>query len=194
MTEILKINRRLNLVLEVTRPDNAVVHVHSVPISRETYDSHWLFLHKVVSRIYGQGFHAGAALRIGYRMMAALAKEMQIEQQINEGLFAEMWRLTNVVYYDNGGKKTAMFFDVMRNNTILDDEDIEEVQNAICFFTSASWVHGREEREGMYQLFREAGMPITSLDFTAWSNSFPMSTANENIGEKMKPEGSLVPS
>lgn len=189
----LKINRRLNIVLDVTRSDNTIVHVHSIPITRETYEANWLFLHKTISRIYGQGFHVGAALRIGYKMMQALAKEMQIEQQINESLFAEIWRLTNVAYYDKGGKVTATFYDVMRDG-ILDEDDIEEVKNALCFFTSASWVHGREERDGMYELLREAGMPITSSDFTDWNSSLPMSMENENIGEKMKPEASLVPS
>ena len=40
----MKIDRKLNLVLSVTRDEGVEVFVHSTPISRAIYESHFLVL------------------------------------------------------------------------------------------------------------------------------------------------------
>ncbi len=71
----MKIDKRLNIVLEVERQGEPSVFVHSMPITKATYDQHTLILAQTVSFMYQKGIGAGICARIALNMMRRLAKD-----------------------------------------------------------------------------------------------------------------------
>jgi hypothetical protein len=55
----MKLDRRLNLVLSVTREDGTEMWVHHTPIRREIYEQHFLVLTKTISAMYEEGLPPG---------------------------------------------------------------------------------------------------------------------------------------
>lgn len=186
------INKRLNLVLSVERLDKSVVHVHSVPISREIYESHYTFITMVMSSMYSDDFSPATCSRIAYLRMRELGSKEENKARfgdIDKTLLAEIWRLTNVLVPGERGWETVPFYEVMeraQNQGPLDLDDVREVQNYICFFTAASWGHtSRGEREAMYDVLTRYGALITPSDVTVHRTSLSISSPEENIGEKL---------
>lgn len=185
------IDKRLNLVLEVEREDKSTCYVHSVPISRNMWKTHYTFLSMSINSLYADGFPPSTCARITYNRMLEIAEEQKERfGDLQKTLFAEIWRLTNVIVPGENGYETVPFYNAMRDEKLLDADNVEEVQNFICFFTAASWVHGlsRKEREAFQQLMTSGfGVQITSLPVTEYKNSIPISKQEENIGEKETP-------
>jgi hypothetical protein len=185
------LDKRLNLVLEVERDDKSIVYVHSSPISRNLWKTHYTFLSMSINSLYADGFPPSTCVRIIYNRMLEIAEDNKERfGDLQKTLFAEIWRLTNVLVPSDQGFETVAFYNAMRDENILDQDNVEEVQNFICFFTAASWVHGlsRKEREAFQQLMTKGfGVQITPLPVTEFKNSIPILKQEENIGEKETP-------
>jgi hypothetical protein len=185
------LDKRLNLVLEVERDDKSICYIHSAPISRNLWKTHYTFLSMSINSLYADGFPPSTCARIIYNRMLEIAEQQKDRfGNLSKTLFPEIWRLTNVLVPTDQGFDTVSFYDAMRDPKILDQDNVEEVQNFICFFTAASWVHGlsRKEREAFQQLMTKGfGVQITSLPVTEYKSSIPISKPEENIGEKETP-------
>jgi hypothetical protein len=178
----MKIDKRLNLVLEVELEDKTSAFVHHTPISKEQYDMSYLFLNDVVYSLYSKFPNPIVCSRICHRHMTKLAADNPEYKTIFTNLSDDAWRLTNVAMPVQGeGFKPFPFFDVMQRK-LLSEEDIEEVKSFILFFTAASWVHGRKERGGLYEIFNGAGVQTTSLVFMEYVRSLPTLKTAENSG------------
>jgi hypothetical protein len=192
----LKLDRRLNLVLEVTTDEDKTVWVHHTPIRREVFEMHFLVLTKVMAAMYEQSLPPPMAQRIALLMLRKTAKAMgeQVEQEVEVGLLPEIWRTTNCLVQGAAGAAWTMLplEKVIADKTISED-DAWEVRNHICFFTAASWVHKRDELvEMIYPLLGTSGSQTTSLTATEWIASLPISTPAENTGATATP--SSIPS
>jgi hypothetical protein len=180
----MQINKRLNLVVEVERGDGMIVHVHSTPVNRQIYERHYTFISKALTSLYADGMAPGACSRIAYLRMKELAEnEPDRFKNVEQTLFAEIWRLTNVSVPTDRGWEQVPFFELLQDgNPHMDADDVAEVQNLICFFTLGSWVHGRQERQGMYDLLTQNGVLTTSSPFTEYHRSLPISNKGESSG------------
>lgn len=195
----MKLDRRLNLVLTVDRADGSTVYVHSTPVSRQVYEAHYTFIHKVMSSLYEDiGANPVAIQRIVYLRMremidndAKLRPQQQMFAGVRQGFLEEVWRLTNVIVPGPGGYETIPFVEAEQNGT-LDDDDVEEVKNDICFFTATSWIHRGKERLGMYELIDQSGGQTTSLHATEFQRSLPTLKPVASTGATAIP--SLIPS
>jgi hypothetical protein len=185
------IDKRLNLVLEVERDDKTVCYVHSIPISRNLWKTHYTFLSMALNSLYADGFPPSTCARIVYQRMQEIAeKEKDRFGDGPKALFAEIWRNTTVRVPTDQGYEHILFYDIMRNDKIFDADNVDEVQNFICFFTAGSWVHGlsKKEREAFQNLLTKGfGVQITALSATEYMNSVQTSKPEENIGEKEIP-------
>lgn len=182
MPQQVNIDKRVNLVLEVERDDGSVVHVHSVPIGRNVFESNYMFISKAMGEMYGDLSNPAGAMRIAYiHMKSMIERDKPRWDNVTASLFSEIWRLTNVMMPGERGWETIPFYDVMQQK-LLSDDDISEVQNFICFFTAASWVHSRRERKGMAFLMENSGGQLTSLDSTEYRNSLPTLKADGSSG------------
>jgi len=182
----LKIDRRLNMVLQVERGDGSIIHVHAMPVSRQVYETYFTVMAKTLSTMYADfGSRIGTCARVAALSLKKVATEdgqWDGPSGVGIGLMGEIRRLTNVVAPTPQGWTTLPFHDAVQQK-LLDDEDVSEVENAICFFTLASWVHKRQELGSMiYPLVNQWGAQTTSSSVTEFAASLPTSTAAENSG------------
>lgn len=190
----MKIDKRLNIVLTVQRETGGDIHVHSMPISREIYEAHFLLLSKTISSMYSEGLPYGTCCRVAMLMLKRIADELDgrdpngvpVNRQAVDTFLAEVWRLTNVAMLTDTGWQTRPFQQAM---TQMDPEDVAEVQNYLVFFTAASRVHkmtelSSEKPPGMYVIWRASGAVLTPLTVTEYANSLPISMPAENTGVK----------
>jgi len=179
-----KVNRKLNLVLSVETEDHGEVHVHSTPISRETFEDNFLVISRAFTQVYTNGLGPVTGPRVAALLLRQEAEKMEIWERTRQSLMSEIYRLTNVIIAGDNGWET-MPFDIARKRGLLDDAAASEVENCIVYFTCASSIHLKEELkvalEGLRTLW---GAQTTSLNVTEYMNSLPISTQEENIGEK----------
>lgn len=177
----MQIDKRLNITMEVEDGDGNSLHVHHAPIMQNIFEQHALFIGKAMNIMYEEGLHPAMCTRIAYITMRDLSRADRFKN-IENTLFAEMWRLTNVLMPVKGrGWETVPFYELI-NNRGMDPRDIMEVQNFICFFTAAYWLHGKKEREDMFVILANSGVQTTSLDVTDYRSSLPTLTQDANTG------------
>jgi hypothetical protein len=183
------INKKLNLVVPV-ETENGKIWVHSVPISREIFESNYLLITKVLSNLYANGIGPAMAPRIALLILKDTAKEMNDQKDISYDLMQEIYRLTNFLMPDPtgvGGWRTIPFIEVKRQK-LVDETSISEVENAIVYFIVASAIHLKGELPMAYSgLERIWNAQTTSLNVTEYGRSLMTSTPGVNTGEKSAP-------
>lgn len=200
MATVVSINKKLNLVVPL-ETDAGKIWVHSVPLSREVFEANFLVLTKTLSAIYVNGLGPAMAPRVAAMMLRDTAKEMEIEEQVQNNLILEIYRLSNVLLpQPTGGWQTVPFGEV-KMKKMVDEDSLSEAENALVYFIVASAVHIKKELPMAYQGLKQIwNAQITPLNVTAFSNSLMTSTGDENTGEKpaipnpMVPRVSSVPS
>jgi hypothetical protein len=182
-----KINRRLNIVDEVTTDDGTTIYVYSQPVRREIWEQHYLLMTKGLASIYEGNLPPTMGARIALRMLRTTADSMgpDVREQLDTLLLPEIWRLTTVLIPDKeqGGWATLPFEKSIKDGYI-DEDDAEVIRNQLAFFTCASWVHTRGElKEMIYPMMTVAlGAQIVSLTSTEFLNSLPTATPAANTG------------
>jgi hypothetical protein len=187
-------NRKLNLVLEIERDGGAKLFVHSTPISREVFEANFIAIGAAISILYREGLHPTLCTGMTYLAFKKLMTEKPEQYgALDQMLLQEIWRLTNVAVPTPKGWETVPFGEAMQApGKYLDEEEIAEIMNFLCYFTAASWVHGQKELRGVYEVLKTLGAQTSSLDYTAFLSSLTTSKAAENTGETAKP--SPIPS
>jgi hypothetical protein len=186
----MKIDRRLNLVLETEAPDGTPVHVHSVPISRAIWEANYRLITKTVVTLYGDGLAPGAATRVAMLYLKDTARSMDDAglgqplafNRAMTALLNEIWRLSNVLMINKSGGWEALPFQEVMDKKLLDDDTMSEVENTLVFFTLASWFHQDRERQDLYTLMKAYGAQIVSSDITEFQSSLPTWTRDGNSG------------
>jgi hypothetical protein len=182
-----EINRRLNIVDEVTSADGVTIYVHSTPVRREIWEQHYLLMTKTIARIYEENLPPTMGARVALRLMRTMAQSMgdAVLDQLESLLLPEIWRLTTVLVPDkeNGGWQ-QLPFEKATKDKLIDDDDEDVIRNHLAFFTAASWVHTRTElREMIYPMMRAAlGAQIVSLTSMEFLSSLPTATPTANSG------------
>lgn len=178
----MKIDRRLNLVLEVERMDGTSVHVHHVPIAKEVYDAHWAILHDTVNALYMKKYLPPMAVRTGMKMLLSEAERTGVLEAVQKDLLPHIWKTTTLIVPGSGATPMEI---AMASKSILDAEDIEEVQNYLVFFTAASWVHPRKELgKLLYPMLQDSGALFGSWSYMEFVTSLQTAKKEENSGEK----------
>lgn len=182
----MNIDKKLNIVIPVTRSDGAKIYVHASPISSEVFESYFLPISKTFSAIYAEGLGILAGPRISALMLKKVSKDLGMwdgPSGVEKGLMAEIHQRTNILAVrDKGGWETIPFHEA-RTRGILESADLSEVENSIVFFTAASSMHRREELtdvlDGASRLW---GARVTSLNCSEYGSSLQTSIETENSG------------
>src|SRR5215469_2485025 len=176
------LNRKLNLVLTVDT-EKGPVHIHSVPISRETFEDNFLVISRAFTAVYTNGLGPVTGPRVAALLLKQEAKTLNVWERTQQSLMAEIYRLTNVIAPGSNGWE-QMPFDVARKRGILNDDDAAEVENCIVYFTCASSIHLKAEmevaRDGLKTLW---GALTTLSNVTEYMRSLPTLTPEETTGE-----------
>jgi hypothetical protein len=172
---IVRINERLNLVLTIDRADGTTAYVHSTPISRDIFNQHFLILTKTLNALFSEGFGPAICQRMAARMLQQVAGDRWPDVQ--QSLMNEIHRLSIAVVPGQRGWETMPYEDAVKRK-VFDADDLDTVENALVFFTAASWVVPLRELGDMIYPMLET----TSSNATAFAASLTTSTEAENSG------------
>lgn len=182
----MRIDKRLYLIIPVTRADGSEIFVHSSPISSDLFDKYYLPIAKTFSAMYSQGLGALAGPRIADKLLRQMSQDLGVwdtQDGVQNGLLAEIHRLTNVLMPGKQGWVTVPFYDAKRQKQ-LDAEDCAEVEAAVVFFIVASAMHHRSHLLGLLEGAMSLwGAEVKSLTCTEFRNSLPTSTKGASTGE-----------
>lgn len=178
----MEINRKLNLVVPVYQDDGSTVHVHAMPISRDVFKKYHLVIAKAFARIYNQGLGFVAGPRVAAMLIRDAAEEMGVTDDVEQGLMAEMRRLSNMLVLGKTGWEQVPLQEALDRKQISDD-DADEVENAIAYFTLASSMHKKSElRDHLDGASKLWGGLVTLSTLMEYSASLPTSTKAATTG------------
>jgi hypothetical protein len=182
-----KIDNKLNLIIPVYDEDmkTIVAYVHSTPIDAGVWDKYWEPMSIAFTRIMAGGHGAVGGPRIADKMLRKVAQELGVWEGIGgveNGLIEEIKRRTLVLApRESGGWEQLPFHEACK--TILCQEDGEEIQGALVFFTLVSWGNRRGARKQMLEIAMELwGARVESLSYTEFRDSLPTLIVTANTG------------
>ena len=182
----MEINAKLNLVVPLFRGDNPYAFVHSMPLSRDTFEANYLLISKTFKSIHDEGLGVIAGPRVAHLLLREIAARNEMTDAYT-ALMNEIRRLSNVVIGSRDGWEVVPYHEAVTKK-LLDDEDYSEVEGAIVFFIVASAMYRRlvlgtvlEGATGIWSA------QTSSLNVTAFASSLPTSTKAASTGETSTP-------
>lgn len=183
----MKIDRKLNLVVPITREDGTTIYVHAMPISREVFERYFIVISKAFSAIYTEGLGYVAGPRVAAMLIKDIAQRNKMwdgDEGVAQGLVAEWRRLANMLVLGAKGWEAIPFQEALDHGTI-DADDASEVENAIAYFTVASSMHRKQELsaafDGVSNLW---GAQTVSSSYTEYMNFLQTPIAPASTGAK----------
>ncbi|MCO7414076.1 MULTISPECIES: hypothetical protein [Enterobacter] len=194
----MKIDKKLNLVTNITREDGSIVYLHVTPFPYEVVEEHCLLLGNLFTNFISQVGGLGAA-RVAAMM---LRKKLKREQELNAdngqhgpNIVDEIQRLTSVVWNDGGTWKTTSFDAAMKQGIISPDE-YREVEGEVVFFMVSSAIQKAQLiAPTVGSVIGMFGGQLESLSVTAFRDSLLTSNPPTDIQtQSAQPETSYIPS
>jgi hypothetical protein len=180
-----RISKELYLVVPVVAEDGNTIYVHGTPISRAVFETNYLVLARTFTALYSQGLGELSGPRVAAMVLRDVAKDLgtwEGQTGVEKGLMAEIKRLANVIVPGRADGAVPLVDAISQG--LLDEDDASEVENALVYFTVASRMHKKTDREA---LLRGAATlwhaQISSLRCTEYSASLQTSTVTESSGE-----------
>lgn len=195
---IVKIDKKLNLVTNITREDGSIVYLHVTPFPYEVVEEHCLLLGNLFTNFISQVGGLGAA-RVAAMM---LRKKLKREQELNAdngqrgpNIVDEIQRLTSVVWNDGGTWKTTSFDAAMKQGIISPDE-YREVEGEVVFFMVSSAIQKAHLiAPTVGSVIGMFGGQLESLSVTAFRDSLQTSNPpTDTQTQSAQPETSYIPS
>jgi hypothetical protein len=194
----MKIDKRLNFVLPVTRVDGTEIYIHSTPIDSNCFRTYYRVLAKAFSVVMWElGPMSGP--RVADKVLEDVATEMgQWETEpggaagVKQGLIADIQRRTSVVAPSDRGWEPIPYHEAVQRQ-ILEPDDVAEVGSALVFFTAGSHMFRERERSMMLSALKHWSARIESSNATEFANFLSTSTAVASTGER-PPTSSPTPS
>nr|WP_286087722.1 hypothetical protein [Enterobacter roggenkampii] len=201
---IVKIDKKLNLVTNITREDGSIVYLHVTPFPYEVVEEHCLLLGNLFTNFISQVGGLGAARVAAMMLRKKLQREQELREEANQQaqqaqraptIVDEIQRLTSVVWNDGGNWKTASFEVAMKQGIISPDE-YREVEGEVVFFMVSSAIQKTQLiAPTVGSVIGMFGGQLESLSVTAFRDSLltsnpPTDTQTQNA----QPETSYIPS
>ncbi|EOU6962437.1 hypothetical protein ACN58J_000189 [Escherichia coli] len=194
----MKIDKKLNLVTNITREDGSIVYLHVTPFPYEVVEEHCLLLGNLFTNFISQVGGLGAA-RVAAMM---LRKKLKREQELNAdngqhgpNIVDEIQRLTSVVWNDGGTWKTTSFDAAMKQGIISPDE-YREVEGEVVFFMVSSAIQKAHLiAPTVGSVIGMFGGQLVSSSVTAFRDSLQTSNPpTDTQTPSAQPETSYIPS
>ena len=176
----MQINSALNFVLPIKNDENGetLVWAYHTPISTEIFQANYRIIAETNARIWGKGLKYAAT---GGARIAALtlkdvskadAEEYGLEEELAPALLADIKRLTIILAPAEGGTGFVPIpVDLAIQRKIVEQEDWDEVESSIVFFTVGYAMAKRAGRAEFCELISSRiGGSITSsspMEFVA---------------------------
>ncbi|EPT9064994.1 hypothetical protein ACVTKE_000777 [Enterobacter asburiae] len=194
----MKIDKKLNLVTNITREDGSIVYLHVTPFPYEVVEEHCLLLGNLFTNFISQVGGLGAARVAAMMLRKKLQREQELRDETNQQaptIVDEIQRLTSVVWNDGGTWKTTSFDAAMKQGIISSDE-YREVEGEVVFFMVSSAIQKAHLiAPTVGSVIGMFGGQLASLSVTAFRDSLltsnpPTDTQTQNA----QPETSYIPS
>jgi prophage DNA circulation protein len=185
----MKIDKRLTLVVPIPRGEKELLYVHSTPVSVDVFRQYWEVVGQTMNALYSRGFGQFSP-RFACEMLKKIAAENggasaagQAAElaRVEKGFLAEIRRMTNV--FALGDKGWAMVpLDDARKSGVIDEDEADEVDNAIVYFTCASRSHLKSQLEELRGALSLWSARIESLSCMEFKRSLQTSIEDVNTG------------
>lgn len=201
---IVKIDKKLNLVTNITREDGSIVYLHVTPFPYEVVEEHCLLLGNLFTNFISQVGGLGAARVAAMMLRKKLKREQELMDEANQQaqqaqqaptIVDEIQRLTSVVWNDGGTWKTASFEVAMKQGIISPDE-YREVEGEVVFFMVTSAIQKAHLiAPTVGSVIGMFGGQLVSLNVTAFRDSLQTSNPPTDTQTlSAQPETSHIPS
>lgn len=178
----MRINKKLNLVVELEDGAGNPYFVHAVPFSREAFEVNYLLFSQAFSKMIESGIQVTAGPRVAGMVLKDLATT-QGNKEAYDAIIAEIKRTSTVIKGGTDGFVGKNMSSAVAHGDI-DEDDLAYIESTICFFilTSAMW---RGEKLAASLAFMRGlwGVQTTFLSCTDYISSLRTSTTDESSGE-----------
>lgn len=195
---IVKIDKKLNLVTNITREDGSIVYLHVTPFPYEVVEEHCLLLGNLFTNFISQVGGLGAARVAAMMLRKKLKRDQDLSaEQGQQGptIVDEIQRLTSVVWNDGGTWKTTSFEVAMKQGIISPDE-YREVEGEVVFFMVSSAIQKAHLiAPTVGSVIGMFGGQLVSSSVTAFRDSLLKSNQpTDTQTQSAQPETSYIPS
>ena len=186
-----KIDRALNLIIPLDSEKHGRLYIHSTPISRDIYKANYRVLARTFAQMQADGVTVAAGPGIARLALESVSREMGQSERDPEGIWPhvqrevvnEIIRLTNVAVPTADKGYESMPLSTAYAREIFDTEDRDNIEGTLAFFCLEASLHPRDLATAM--LSHVGGMwgfRVTSLRFTEFLSSLPISKPGESTG------------
>lgn len=200
----MKIDKKLNLVSNITRSDGSIVYLHVTPFPYEVVEEYCVLLGNLFTNFIAQVGPLGSARVAAMMLRKRLRQDMEARKQDNQSLAEppqtltivdEIQRLTVVVYRDDGQWKTAPL-EVAFKQGIIDPDEYREVEGEVVFFMVSSAIQKANLiAPTVGTVIKMYDGQLTSSSVTAFRDSLLTSKPDTDTPtQNAQPETSYIPS
>ncbi|HDU5759478.1 TPA: hypothetical protein ACR8UQ_005198 [Klebsiella variicola] len=200
----MKIDKKLNLVTNITRDDGSIVYLHVTPFPYEVVEEYCVLLGNLFTNFITQVGPLGSA-RVAAMMLKKRLKQEQ-EARLEDGkslsdlpksltLVDEIQRLT-VVIHNVGGQWKTTPLEVAFNQGIIDPDEYREVEGEVVFFMVSSAIQKANLiAPTVGTVIKMYDGQLTSSSVTAFRDSLQTSKpVTDTPTQNAPPETSFIPS
>ncbi|ENW7730648.1 TPA: hypothetical protein OUA47_004627 [Klebsiella oxytoca] len=191
----MKIDKKLNLVTNITREDGSIVYLHVTPFPYEVVEEHCVLLGNLFTNFVTQVGPLGSA-RVAAMMLRSRLKKAQAEG-LPDGptIVDEIQRLT-VVIHNVGGQWKTTPLEVAFNQGIIEPDEYREVEGEVVFFMVSSAIQKANLiAPTVGTVIKMYDGQLTSSSVTAFRDSLQTSKPDTDTQtQNAPPETSFIPS
>lgn len=191
----MKIDKKLNLVTNITREDGSIVYLHVTPFPYEVVEEHCVLLGNLFTNFVTQVGPLGSA-RVAAMMLRSRLKKAQAEG-LPDGptIVDEIQRLT-VVIHNVGGQWKTTPLEVAFNQGIIEPDEYREIEGEVVFFMVSSAIQKANLiAPTVGTVIKMYDGQLTSSSVTAFRDSLQTSKPDTDTQtQNAPPETSFIPS
>jgi hypothetical protein len=183
---VVQLNSELNLVFPIRFADDGtpLMYAYNTPISTEVFQANYRILAAVNAEIWKKGINNAAAFAtVANLMLLDVAKVDALQwgtEDMGKAFLAEIQRLSYILAPGANGFE-MLPINVAIERKVIDQEDWNEAESAIIFFTSGWSMLPRAVRLPFAKrMTLHIGGSITPLPPLEWVKSLPRSTPDES--------------
>lgn len=191
----MKIDKKLNLVSNITRSDGSIVYLHVTPFPYEVVEEYCVLLGNLFTKFISQVGGLGAARVAAMMLRQSLKAEIDSGRQAGPTLVDEIQRLTVVIHNDGGQWKTVPL-EVAFKQGIIDPDEYREVEGEVVFFMVSSAIQKASLlAPTVGTVIKMYDGQLTSSSVTAYRDSLQTSNPDTDTQtQNAPPETSYIPS
>lgn len=191
----MKIDKKLNLVTNITRDDGSIVYLHVTPFPYEVVEENCILLGNLFTKFISQVGGLGAARVAAMMLRQSLKAEVDSGRQAGPTLVDDIQRLTVVIHNDGGQWKTVPL-EVAFKQGIIDPDEYREVEGEVVFFMVSSAIQKASLlAPTVGTVIKMYDGQLTSSSVTAFRDSLQTSKPVTDIQtQNATPETSYIPS